>query len=259
MLTLTHILCPTDFSDVSTAAEAYAAALAARYEAQLSLLHVDPPMPISAPYGEIPVDVGLFEEQRAQAERELGAARERARTAGVPVQVAVVGGYPSRESWPQPSSRTSISSCWLSRPRRRRTPAARIGRREGAPQGAVPGAGGAGHGDTTRRVALRPDPLPDRRIGGLGGGGRVRGVPGPRNRRPPDAGLRRRAVARGRRIRARRHEVSTGRRSARHRDAARGDPGRGARVVPRRRAGRGRQAEHADPRDRRERRRRRDA
>jgi nucleotide-binding universal stress UspA family protein len=97
MLTLTHILCPTDFSDVSTAAEAYATALAARYEAQLSLLHVDPPMPIAAPYGEIPVDIGLFEEQRVQAEQNLATARQRARTAGVPVQAAIVGGYPSRE------------------------------------------------------------------------------------------------------------------------------------------------------------------
>jgi nucleotide-binding universal stress UspA family protein len=97
MLTLTHILCPTDFSTVSTAAEGYAAALAARYEARLTLLHVDPPMPIMAPYGEIPVDVRLFEEQRAQAERDLAAARDRARTAGAAAEATLVGGYPGRE------------------------------------------------------------------------------------------------------------------------------------------------------------------
>ena len=41
MLTLTHILCPTDFSDVSRKAEAYAAALATHYDAELRLLHVE--------------------------------------------------------------------------------------------------------------------------------------------------------------------------------------------------------------------------
>lgn len=97
MLTLHRILCPTDFSAVSTAAEAYAAALAARYEARLALLHVDPPVPIMAPYGEVPVDIRMFEEQRAQAERDLAAARERARSAGVLVEAALVGGYPGRE------------------------------------------------------------------------------------------------------------------------------------------------------------------
>ena len=97
MVTLTRILCATDFSEVSTKAEACAIALARHYEARLSLLHVDPPMPILAPYGEIPVDIRLFEDQRRHAEHELGAARERARAAGVPVDAAVLGGYPARE------------------------------------------------------------------------------------------------------------------------------------------------------------------
>jgi nucleotide-binding universal stress UspA family protein len=97
MLTLTHILCPTDFSDVSATAEGYAVALAAHYEARLTLLHVDPPVPIMAPYGEIPVDARLFEEQRAQAERDMAAARDRARAAGVAVTATLIGGYPGRE------------------------------------------------------------------------------------------------------------------------------------------------------------------
>ncbi|MGE0362840.1 MAG: universal stress protein [Vicinamibacterales bacterium] len=97
MVTITHILCPTDFSEVSTKAEAYAIALAKRYEARLSLLHVDPPMPMMAPYGEIPVDIRLFEEQRRQAEQDLAAAGTRARDAGLGVDTALIGGYPGRE------------------------------------------------------------------------------------------------------------------------------------------------------------------
>lgn len=97
MLTLTRILCPTDFSDISTRAEAWATALASHYDAGLHLLHVDPPTPVMAPYGEIPIDIRLFEDQREQAERDLAAARERARAAGVPADAAVRGGYPARE------------------------------------------------------------------------------------------------------------------------------------------------------------------
>jgi nucleotide-binding universal stress UspA family protein len=97
MLTLSRILCATDFSEVSAKAERYAIALAARYEARLSLLHVDPPMPMLSPYGEIPVDIGMFEEQRRQAELEMKAARERAQAAGVTVDAEVRGGSPARE------------------------------------------------------------------------------------------------------------------------------------------------------------------
>ena len=97
MLTLTRILCPTDFSDVSTKAEAYATALAGRYDARLHLLHVDPPTPIMSPYGEMPVDIRLFEEQRDQAEKDLATSRERARAAGVPAEASVRGGHPARE------------------------------------------------------------------------------------------------------------------------------------------------------------------
>ncbi|HUU33011.1 MAG TPA: universal stress protein [Vicinamibacterales bacterium] len=97
MLTLTRILCPTDFSDISTTAEACATALARHYDAGLHLLHVDPPTPVMAPYGEIPVDIRLFEQQRELAERDLAAARERARAAGVAADASVRGGHPARE------------------------------------------------------------------------------------------------------------------------------------------------------------------
>lgn len=97
MLTLSRVLCPTDFSEVSTKAEAYATALADHYDASLHLLHVDPPMPIMAPYGEIPVDVRLFEEQREQALTDLAAAGDRARAKGVDTETSVRGGQPARE------------------------------------------------------------------------------------------------------------------------------------------------------------------
>lgn len=97
MLTLTRVLCPTDFSEVSTKAEAYATALADHYGASLHLLHVDPPMPIMAPYGEIPVDVRLFEEQREQALADLAAAGDRARARGVDTATSVRGGHAARE------------------------------------------------------------------------------------------------------------------------------------------------------------------
>jgi nucleotide-binding universal stress UspA family protein len=97
MLTLTRILCPTDFSDVSLRAEAYATALAGHYDASLHLLHVDPPMPIMAPYGEIPVDIRLFEVQREQALTDLAEAKARALAAGVAVETSIRGGHAARE------------------------------------------------------------------------------------------------------------------------------------------------------------------
>jgi nucleotide-binding universal stress UspA family protein len=42
-LTITHILCPVDFSEFSQRALAHAAALASWYEAKLTVLHVEPP------------------------------------------------------------------------------------------------------------------------------------------------------------------------------------------------------------------------
>ena len=97
MVTISHILCPTDFSPVSANAETYAAALAKYYGARLSLVHIDPPMPVMAPYGEIPVDIRLFDEQRRQAEQDLAAAGARARAGGITVDTSLVGGYPGRE------------------------------------------------------------------------------------------------------------------------------------------------------------------
>jgi nucleotide-binding universal stress UspA family protein len=97
MLTLTHILCPTDFSKVSIRAETNATALASHYGAGLHLLHVSAPVPVVAPYGEIPVDVRFFETQREEAREALALARERARAAGVAAESVEHSGQPARE------------------------------------------------------------------------------------------------------------------------------------------------------------------
>jgi nucleotide-binding universal stress UspA family protein len=96
MLTFTRILCPTDFSDVSTKAERFALAIARHYGGRLSLLHVDPPLPAMA-YGEFPVEVRLSDAQRRQAESDMMAARRRAQDNGVIVDAEVRGGSPARE------------------------------------------------------------------------------------------------------------------------------------------------------------------
>lgn len=97
MLNLRSVLCPTDFSEVSYKAEAYATAVARHFGAALHLLHVDPPMPMLAPYGEIPVDPRLFEDQREAALADLSSAAARARAAGVTVETTLCGGQPARE------------------------------------------------------------------------------------------------------------------------------------------------------------------
>ena len=49
-----RVLCPTDFSEFSTAALSYAAALAASYGSAIRILHVLTPFPIVAPFGDVP-------------------------------------------------------------------------------------------------------------------------------------------------------------------------------------------------------------
>lgn len=97
MLPVTRILCATDFSDVSTKAEAYAVAMARRHGARLRLLHVAPPLPLVAQYGELPLDVRMFDEQRLDTERAMQAARARAQAAGVPTDADLLDGAPVSE------------------------------------------------------------------------------------------------------------------------------------------------------------------
>lgn len=84
---LRHILCPTDFSEFSSAAVSYAAALARTYGAGLHLLHVATPCPLAAPYLDGPADLRVFEAQRASADEGLAAEAARVLAAGVPATV----------------------------------------------------------------------------------------------------------------------------------------------------------------------------
>ncbi len=54
-------------------------------------------MPVMAPYGEIPVDIRMFEEQRERALVDLAAAGDRARASGVDTETSVRGGQAARE------------------------------------------------------------------------------------------------------------------------------------------------------------------
>jgi len=83
VVALDRILCPTDFSDFSAAALAYATALAVTYGATVRVLHVATPFPIVAPYLDTPGDPRLFEAQRAAIDQSLSAEAARVRAAGV--------------------------------------------------------------------------------------------------------------------------------------------------------------------------------
>ena len=90
-----RILCPTDFSSVADVGVERAAGLAARTGATLLLLHVYPPVTIYTP----PEVAGAAlirsdEAWRAEAERELGRARDRLRLQGVASHALMVDGYP---------------------------------------------------------------------------------------------------------------------------------------------------------------------
>lgn len=97
MLTLTRILCPTDFSEVSRAAERHAAVLATRHGAALRLVHVETPLPLATPFGEAPVDARLFDTEHAYAVEDLAQARARAREAGIAAESDLRGGSAAHE------------------------------------------------------------------------------------------------------------------------------------------------------------------
>lgn len=97
MLSLTRVLCPTDFSPVSLAAERYATGIAARYNATLVLLHVELPWPLMGQYDEAPPDFARFKELRRQSEETLAEARSRARAAGIVVETVVHEGQPAQK------------------------------------------------------------------------------------------------------------------------------------------------------------------
>ena len=70
MLTLTHILVPTDFSDTSEEAIRYGVALAKQYTAKLHVLHVMEKAPAEVP-GNPEFPLALFETMRDAAWKQL--------------------------------------------------------------------------------------------------------------------------------------------------------------------------------------------
>jgi nucleotide-binding universal stress UspA family protein len=84
---LDRVLCPTDYSEFSTAALDYAAALAASYGSHLRVLHVVTPFPITAPYLDVPGDARLYETAAEQARVSLAAEAARVARPGFTVDV----------------------------------------------------------------------------------------------------------------------------------------------------------------------------
>ena len=79
MVSFRHILCPTDFSDTSSRALAYAAAFAARFESRLTVLHVtagldEPLEPAPAPEAALPPGPGSRDRIVARLRTSIGQA-----------------------------------------------------------------------------------------------------------------------------------------------------------------------------------------
>jgi nucleotide-binding universal stress UspA family protein len=91
-MTITHILCPVDFSDFSRHAVAHAVALAKWYGARLTLLHVWSAAPPPMPYGEAPAMLGLLPEQRSRIAAELNDLAAPYRESGLRIGTAVSEG-----------------------------------------------------------------------------------------------------------------------------------------------------------------------
>jgi nucleotide-binding universal stress UspA family protein len=93
-MTITSILCPTDFSDASAHAIDLATAIARSYRAPITALHVLDPMFLMVP--EIGVtDPTLEDRERARLRQEADADFAAARKAGVTVEVVIDVGRPA--------------------------------------------------------------------------------------------------------------------------------------------------------------------
>jgi len=95
--TFARVLCPTDFSEFSTAAVDHAAALAASYGSRLRLIHVLTPFPIVAPVVDAPIDSRVWETQETLGREGLAAEVRRIRRPGVEVDTALRQGSPVHE------------------------------------------------------------------------------------------------------------------------------------------------------------------
>jgi nucleotide-binding universal stress UspA family protein len=96
MITISRILCPTDFSDLSRSALAEAVALARWQDAEITLLYVAPAAIVAPEVAYIPAPV-LSPESREKYRGDLRAFAEAARDADVRVGIRLAEGNPSRE------------------------------------------------------------------------------------------------------------------------------------------------------------------
>jgi len=100
LLRCRHVLVPTDFSQAGNRAARAAAGIAARFDAELHLLHVVTPpiLDVELPEVMLPPLENLSAEMRAAGERRLGALADELRTQPARVHVHV------RESLGRPAS-----------------------------------------------------------------------------------------------------------------------------------------------------------
>ena len=94
MPTITHVLCPIDFSETSMHAAEQAVAIAGLYGAHISALHVDSPVTMPIP-GEPPPDIPLPAAAAQPARDRLAAYFGPAKAAGIGVDVLVDVGDPA--------------------------------------------------------------------------------------------------------------------------------------------------------------------
>jgi nucleotide-binding universal stress UspA family protein len=91
-----RILCPTDFSTLAAEGVEHAARLARRDGAKLVLVHVLPPVTTYVlPDGSGPVLLGLADQWRADAWRQLCGLRDRLHQTGVVTHAILCEGYPA--------------------------------------------------------------------------------------------------------------------------------------------------------------------
>ena len=97
VVTISRILCPTDFSDGAAAAVSYGAALAITYGATLRLLHVATPFPVVVPYADLPGATRLYDLHRDEAGVALATEAARLRAVHATVDSALRDGHVVRE------------------------------------------------------------------------------------------------------------------------------------------------------------------
>jgi nucleotide-binding universal stress UspA family protein len=94
VITISRILCPTDFSELSRAALQHAVALARSHEAEITLLYVAPMVVAASEVAYIPAP-WLSPEAREKLRTDLRAFAEPAREEAVPVRIDVAEGNPA--------------------------------------------------------------------------------------------------------------------------------------------------------------------